>query len=69
MSMVNVKVESLMRKSESARVIELSEILMRWDHSHSVAHNLNHRSKSHTAESIITMMDNGADLGSLPVSV
>jgi hypothetical protein len=42
--MVNVKVESLMRKAESARVIELSETLMRWDHSHSVAHNLIHNS-------------------------
>lgn len=45
MSMVSVKVESLTRKAESARVIDLSETLMRWEQSHSVAHNLANCSK------------------------
>ena len=40
MSMVSVKVESLMRKAESARVMELSETFMKWDQSHSLAYNL-----------------------------
>ncbi|CAB9512454.1 Phytochrome-like protein cph1 [Seminavis robusta] len=40
MSMVSVKVESIIRKTESSRVIELSDTLMKWEQSHSVAFNL-----------------------------
>ena len=53
MSMVSVKVESLTRKAESARIIELSETLMRWEQSHSVAYNLASYSEFHSAQVIV----------------
>ena len=38
--MVSVKVESIMKKKQSARVIDLSESLMKWDTNSDVASNL-----------------------------
>jgi len=45
MTMVSVKVESLVRKAESSRIIDLSKSLMRWEQIHSVAYNLSNLSK------------------------
>ena len=39
--MVSVKVESIMKKKQSSRVIDLSEGLMKWDTNADVVTNLN----------------------------
>jgi len=38
--MVSVKVESIMKKEQSSRVIELSKILIKWDSNDNVINNL-----------------------------
>lgn len=38
--MVSVKQESLVRKAESQRIIQLSEALVKWDVTQGVSHNL-----------------------------
>ena len=38
--MVSVKVESIMKKAQSSRVMELSEVLLKWDTNGDVTSNL-----------------------------